>query len=261
MNNDKFESEMRKYELYHSIKVCDGSYPIIRVDGRSFSALTEKHYIKPFDINFHDVMTHVTKTLLDELDGVYAFTESDEISILLKRDTNLFDREVEKLVSISASIASVAFSIKSGIQGYFDARIWVGTSEPKVVDYFRWRQSDTTRCALNGWAYWTLRTAGYSARKASSILDQKSIDDKLKILFDYVIDFETVPAWQRFGTGLYWETYIKDGFNPITSQVVKVPRRMIKTDENLPSREAYSKFISDILGAESRDSVTIGFNS
>lgn len=250
MNNDQFESEMRKYELFHSIKVCDGAYPIIRVDGRSFSALTEKHYKKPFDIDFHAVMVHVTRTLLDELDGVYAFTESDEISILLDRDTNLFDREIEKLVSISASIASVAFSTKAGINGHFDSRIWVGTNESKVSDYFRWRQSDTSRCALNGWAYWTLRGAGLSARKASSLLERKTVDDKLKILTDHLVDFNTTPAWQRLGTGLYWETYLKDGYNPITQKTVQVPRRIIRLNENLPIKDAYSKFITDLLKEE-----------
>jgi len=137
MNNDLFEQEMRKYELFHSIRVTNDAYIVIRVDGRSFSSLTEKHFAKPFDIDLHEIMVDVSKTLLTELDGLYAYTESDEISILLNNKTQLFNREVEKLVSVSAGIASSKFSTRSGVMGHFDSRIWVGTSPSKVVDYFR----------------------------------------------------------------------------------------------------------------------------
>jgi tRNA(His) 5'-end guanylyltransferase len=261
MNNTQFEDEMRKYELFHSIKVGEGLYPVIRVDGRGFSGLTEKHFQKPFDINFHEIMVHVAQTLLVEFNGIYAFTESDEISILLDKSFNAFDRELEKLVSLSASVASVAFSQKANLTGHFDSRIWVGTTEPKVVDYFRWRQTDTERCALNGWAYWTLRTNGFSPNKASSMLKNKTVEDKHRILFDYVVDFNSVPSWQRHGTGLYWENYLKDGFNPRENKVVKVVRRQVKLDENLPTKDDYKKLILDLIGAQSRDSAVIAINS
>lgn len=261
MDNTQFEAEMRKYELFHSIKVGENLYPVIRVDGRSFSNLTEKHFAKPFDIEFHDVMVHVAKTLLAEFNGIYAFTESDEISVLLDKNFNTFDRELEKLVSLSASIASVAFVEKSGIRGHFDSRIWVGTTEPKVIDYFRWRQADTERCALNGWAYWTLRSMGYSPSKASSMLNKKTIEEKLSILAHYNVNFSATPLWQRHGTGLYWENYLKDGFDPKQNKVVKVVRRQVKTDENLPVKEAYKTLIYDLIGAQSRDSAVIAINS
>lgn len=260
MNNTKFEDEMRKYELFHSIKVAEGAYPVIRVDGRGFSGLTEKHFAKPFDIDFHEVMVHVAETLLTQFNGVYVFTESDEISLLLDKNYNAFDRELEKLVSLTASTASVAFSQKSGLTGHFDSRIWVGTTESKVVDYFRWRQSDAERCALNGWAYWTLRGHGYTVGQATSMLKSKTVEDKLQILSSRLVDFNTVPAWQRHGTGLYWENYLKDGFNPKENKVVKVVRRQVKLDENLPTKDEYKTLILDLIGAQSRDSAVISIN-
>ncbi|MFY0581846.1 hypothetical protein ACN28S_53015 [Cystobacter fuscus] len=48
----------------------------------------------------------------------------------------------------------------------FDSRVWLGVNEDAVLDYFRWRQADATRCALNGWCYWTLRKEGQSAAQA-----------------------------------------------------------------------------------------------
>lgn len=256
MNNDLFEQEMRKGELFHSIKVVDNEYVVIRVDGRSFSALTEKHFSKPFDIGMHNIMTDVAKTLLVEFDGIYVYTESDEISLLLDKDFNIFDREVEKLVSVSAGIASSKFSMKSGIMGHFDSRIWVGATPSKVVDYFRWRKSDAERCSINSYAYWTLRSTGLSPSKASSQLNNKTIDYKLQILADNQIDYQKVPEWQKHGTGMYWENYIKDGFNPKTGETVKVSRRQVKTDEHLPIKEEYSKFILDMIGSSSNESVT-----
>ncbi|MFB2877735.1 hypothetical protein [Floridanema aerugineum] len=44
----------------------------------------------------------------------------------------------------------------------------------QVTDYFSWRQADATRCALNGWCYWTMRKLGLSASQATAKL--KSIE-------------------------------------------------------------------------------------
>jgi tRNA(His) guanylyltransferase len=62
------------------------------VDGRSFSRLTERACQKPFDAKFHQRMTETAKGLIGTLQGTYAYTESDEISVLLPRHADLFDR-------------------------------------------------------------------------------------------------------------------------------------------------------------------------
>ena len=61
--------------------------------------LTERLVEKPFDRTFHEWMTKAAEGLLITLHAVCAYTESDEISVLLPRDTELFDREVERLQS------------------------------------------------------------------------------------------------------------------------------------------------------------------
>src|SRR5207249_1656476 len=67
-----------------------------------------------------------------------------------------FDRKLEKVVSLSAGIASAAFTQACGVPVHFDSRVWLGADAALVVDYFRWRQADAARCALHGWCYWTL---------------------------------------------------------------------------------------------------------
>jgi len=119
---------------------------------------------------------------------------------------------------------------------------------------------DAERCSLNTWAYWTLRSIGFSPNQASSALKRRSIDEKLQVLSNNAISFYGVPAWQKHGTGIYWEHYLKDGFNPKTNETVKVLRRQLKIDEHLPIKEDYAKLIFDILGSVSNDSVTISIS-
>jgi tRNA(His) 5'-end guanylyltransferase len=220
---------------------------VLRLDGRSFSRLTEAGFEKPFDPKFHELMCRTSEALVKELGAVFAFTESDEISVLLPWSSDLFDREVEKLVSVSASIAAGTFSLAFGAAVQFDSRLWVGARPEAVVDYFRWRQADAGRCCLNGWAYWTLRKAGKSVTEATTELEGRSVADKNELLFQHGINFNDLPAWQKRGAGVYWERFEKQGFNPKTGQSVPAVRRRLKIDRDLPLGDDYGGFIRGLL--------------
>ena len=111
---DDFEQRMRALEYFHDLRVLPGTWPVLRLDGRSFSRLTEARFEKPFDLRFHELMCQTTEALVTELGATYGYTESDEISLLLPNTSDVFDRSVEKLVSIAASIAGGTFSLGSG---------------------------------------------------------------------------------------------------------------------------------------------------
>jgi tRNA(His) guanylyltransferase len=247
MNPDELEARMRALECFHNLRVLPGTWAVLRLDGRGFSRLTEARFEKPFDPRFRDLMCRTSEALLEGLGATYVYTESDEISVLLPRESDLFDREVEKLVSISASIASSTFSLGLGAAAQFDSRIWVGAQPTLVADYFRWRQADAARCALNGWAYWTLRKTGDTVEQATNALMGQSVAFKNELLFKNGTNFNDVPAWQRRGTGFYWETYEKTGFNPKLGQAVSAVRRRVKTDGDLPVGDDYSRFIQSLL--------------
>ena len=251
MDNNAFEKQMRSLEYFHSLRLLPGAWVVIRVDGRGFSRFTESRFEKPFDLEFHRLMVQTAKALLEELHGIYAYTESDEISILFRPDWDFFDRSLEKVVSISASIATSTFTHAYGSIVNFDSRVWLGVDKSLVVDYFRWRQADATRCALNGWCYWTLRKAGENARTATAILDGQSVAFKNELLFQHGINFNELPIWQRRGVGLYWEEYEKQGYNPVQHQAVVSSRRRVKVDDELPMKEAYEEFICQLLNAAS----------
>jgi tRNA(His) 5'-end guanylyltransferase len=248
MNPDDFEQRMRDLEYFHDLRVLPGTWPVLRLDGRSFSRLTESQFEKPFDLRFHELMCKTTEALLSGLGATYGYTESDEISLLLPNTSDAFDRSVEKLVSISASIAGGTFSLALGAVAQFDCRIWMGAQKELVIDYFRWRQADAARCALNGWAYWTLRKAGRTVDEATSELHSQSVAYKNELLFQNGINFNDVPTWQKRGTGVYWETFQKEGFNPKLGQPVVTTRRRIKVDRDLPMAEEYGSFVAGFLG-------------
>lgn len=137
---------------------------------------------------------------------VYAYTESDEISLLFAQDENLFGRKLRKYNSTLAAEASARFSLLLGQVATFDCRISQLPSVEFVVDYFRWRNEDAARNALNAYCYWKLCAA-------------------------------------ERGAGLYWEAYEKRAVNPQTGEQVIAQRHRIKRDFDLPMKDGYSEFI------------------
>lgn len=243
MNADTFEAALRAREYFHSLTVVPGAWTVIRMDGRGFSRFTERRFDKPFDARFSDLMVTTAEAVLTELGGRYAYTESDENSVLFEPSLDLFGRGVEKLVSISAGIATAAFTHAVSEPAHFDARLWVGVCVSDVVDYFSWRQADAARCALNGWCYWTLRKAGQSRQQATAALERTSTADKNELLFCHGVNFNDLPTWQRRGTGLWWETYQRPGYDPVRQIEVTATRRRITVDRELPMKDAYRNLV------------------
>jgi tRNA(His) guanylyltransferase len=93
-----------------------------------------------------------------------------------------------------------------------------------------------------------LRKQGIDVGSATSRLERLSVSDKNELLYQQAgINFNDLPAWQKRGVGLYWETYHKEASSPITGQTVLAERRRVKTDLNLPMKDDYSDFIRELL--------------
>ena len=82
----EFEGRMRALEVFHTLRLPPGAWVILRLDGRGFSKFTEARFEKPFDARFHDGIVRTAQAVLEDLQGLYAYTESDEISVLFGRN-------------------------------------------------------------------------------------------------------------------------------------------------------------------------------
>ena len=178
------------YEEIPKTKLVRRMPVIIRIDGKAFHTFT-RGMLKPFDPVLMGAMQYTMKDLCENIQGcVLGYTQSDEISLLLidyKKLTSSawFDNEVQKMCSISASMATAYFSHnleaqlggwllehggQNGFEDYetlmkrktlfehalFDARCF-NIPKEEVANYFYWRQLDATRNSIEsvGQAYFS----------------------------------------------------------------------------------------------------------
>jgi tRNA(His) guanylyltransferase len=250
MKFDDLDAAMRVFETSHDHCVLPGVYMVARIDGRGFTTLTKDRakFEAPFDTRFRDLMVETSKHLMNcGFKVIYAFTESDEISLLFDLGIDVFGRKLRKYNSILAAEASSKFTLLFQDLAAFDCRISQLPSKKLVVDYFRWRHEDAHRNALNAHCYWVLRKEGLKKQQATFSLKGKSVAEKNELLFTRGINFNDLPNWQKRGIGFYWTEEEKPGFNPINNQAVTSRRKVIKTDMELPMRDDYSAFISQML--------------
>lgn len=129
---------------------------IIRLDGKAFHTFT-RGCEKPFDKN---IITSFDYTAIELLNNVQncklAYTQSDEISLLLTDYDNLeteawFDNNIQKMVSVSASLATARFNevYPSSKTALFDSRVFVIPEKEEVANYFLWRHKDCARNSIS----------------------------------------------------------------------------------------------------------------
>jgi len=151
------------------------TYTIIRLDGKAFHTFT-RGMDRPYDKKFMAAMDNTAKFLCEEIQGCeLAYVQSDEISLLLTDFTKIttdawFDGQVQKMVSVSASmaaakfnqemlgqiisgrdidIADTIFTMASQPLALFDARVFTIPDPVEVENYFVWRQKDAVRNSLS----------------------------------------------------------------------------------------------------------------
>jgi len=250
MKFDDLDKKMRVFETAADVCVLPNMFMVARLDGRSFTRLTKEvgQFKVPFDERFRDLMVATTESLMTcGFQVLYGYTESDEISLLFASEEQLFGRKIRKYNSTLAGEASAQFSVRLGQAASFDCRISQLPTPELVIDYFRWRNEDAARNALNSWCYWTLRKDGMNEQQATKRLLGQSVSQKNELLFQYSINFNDIPSWQKRGVGLYWEQYDKPAVNPITNEDVVARRRRIQTEYNLPMKNEYGEFVRSLL--------------
>jgi len=250
MKFDELDLKMRVYETSQDRCVLPNMYMVARIDGRGFTKLTKETHVfeAPFDERFRDMMVETVKHLMHcGFKVIYGYTQSDEISLLLDLQENVFARKLRKYNSLLAGEASAKFSLLLGAMGVFDCRISELPTKALVIDYFRWRNEDAHRNALNAHCYWRLRQDGFSRSEATKRIEKISTGEKNELLFAYGLNFNDFPTWQKRGIGIYWDTFEREGLNPITQEQTIVSRNELKIDYELPMKDQYSSFVSVLL--------------
>lgn len=256
MNFDELDRKMRVYEQSLDQTILPEMHMVARLDGRGFTRLTKKlmKFEAPFDARFRDCMAETTMHLMDcGFRVVYAYTESDEISLLFHPEESSFGRKVRKYNSILAGEASAALSIKLGRVAVFDCRMVPLPAVERVQDFFLWRQEDAHRNALNAHCYWLLRREGLNPTEATAKLEGQSVAYKNELLFSRGINFNALPSWQKRGIGIRREEYEKVGYNPVAGREETALRTRLTTDLELPLREDYAAMIARLCQARSDD--------
>ena len=181
---DQLGKRMKEqYEIRTRTYLPRRTYTILRLDGKAFHTFT-RGMKRPYDEDFMCMMDETALALVSEIQGAqFAYVQSDEISLLLtdfdKITTDAwFDGQVQKMVSVSASLATVKFNqlilkhiihkklydcefdgsmtriemldlIDETKLAEFDSRVFTIPDPVEVENYFIWRQKDAVRNSLS----------------------------------------------------------------------------------------------------------------
>lgn len=216
------------YEMIPKTKLMRRIPVIIRIDGKAFHTFT-RNFQKPFDDVLIESMQETMKYLCENIQGcVLGYTQSDEITLVLidyKRlnSSAWFDYEIQKLCSIAASMATMAFNkfffenskrymdkygypketmIKYGDQilayvkavnrgAMFDARCF-NIPKEEVTNLIYWRQLDASRNSIQ-----MVGQANFSHKE----LQNKSCNDIQDMLMTQKgINWNYLPTYQKRGS-------------------------------------------------------------
>lgn len=188
INKDSLGDRMKTYEYVTRNYLTRKIPVIIRIDGKAFHSFT-RGFKKPFDEIFVKSMQDTMKYLCENVQGcVLGYCQSDEITLVLvdyqnREASAWFDNNIQKMVSVSASMATLAFNrffmnnchqwyednidfdelilntdtdIKALFNAYtkacskgamFDSRVFTVPKE-EVINTLIWRQQDATRNSI-----------------------------------------------------------------------------------------------------------------
>jgi len=249
---DELGERIKGYEDCFRHTIPRKSCIILRLDGKAFHTLT-RGMKRPFDEDLRECMFQATLALCENIQNVkLAYTQSDEISLLLTDYENIktdawFDNNIQKMVSISASICTHAFNKEFNQRfstkkvAYFDSRVFLLPKE-EVCNYFIWRQKDCTRNSIN------MVAQSYFSHKECHKKNTSQLQDMLMLQKN--VNWNDYPIQYKRGVSFYKEI-ISKSVEALMIKGVKLPetvkRRVWKIDYEMPiltqDREYVDKWV------------------
>ena len=199
------------YELRTRTLLPRRTYTIIRIDGKAFHTYT-KSLNKPFDEDLIEAMDSTAIYLCKNIQGAkLAYVQSDEITIVMTDFDTLqtdawFDGEVQKIVSVSASMATREFNrvriiqqlangidikyILNGKLAEFDSRAFTIPFKEEVLNNIIWRQRDCVRNSISSVA---------QSLFSHTLLTGKNQSDMQEMCFEKGVNWNDFPEKQKRG--------------------------------------------------------------
>jgi len=227
MSGDSLGDRMKRYEDVSRHSLMRRTPVIIRIDGKAFHTFTkclplydESMKVGPYSEKMYTVMAATSRVLFDKIQNAqFVYSQSDEISILLKDwDTHetqqWFDGNLQKLTSVSSSIATAAFNFLFstirepnwvGDLAYFDARAF-NVPESEVVNYFIWRQQDASRNSIQMFGRHYFSHKQMHGRNVSQIQDM--------LMAEHQFNWNDAPTWMKRGFAVYRNPNSFDSSSP-----------------------------------------------
>lgn len=184
MDTSDLAKRMKDYEAISKTRLMKRCPVIVRVDGKAHHTFT-RGFERPYDEIYMKSMQETARYLCEHIQGVVlSYQQSDEITLVLVDYENInvspyFDYEVQKLCSIIASMATMAFNkyfynnadtsyaitrehgmmtaeLQSRFDTYwsaiekgamFDCRVF-NIPKDEVTNNIYWRQLDATRNSI-----------------------------------------------------------------------------------------------------------------
>lgn len=199
------------YEVRTRTYLPRRTYTIIRLDGRAFHTYV-RGLNKPFDEDLIEAMDSTAIYLCKNIQGAkLAYVQSDEITIVMTDFDTLqtdawFDGEVQKIVSVSASMATREFNrvriiqqlangidikyILNGKLAEFDSRAFTIPFKEEVLNNIIWRQRDCVRNSISSVA---------QSLFSHTQLTGKNQSDMQEMCFEKGVNWNDFPEKQKRG--------------------------------------------------------------
>jgi tRNA(His) 5'-end guanylyltransferase len=248
---DSLGDRMKKYENVTRTFLPIRMPIIVRVDGVAFHSYT-RGCERPYDNKLIDAMNKVAIKMCSYIQGAkLAFTQSDEISLLITNDDSYntqpwFDNNLNKILSVSAAVASSTMTLEStNIFGkekpaYFDSRVFI-LSKEDVNNYFHWRQMDCTRNSVS-----MLAQSLYSHKE----LYKKNSSELQELSFQKGHNWNNLPTSIKRGRVIRKVFKDSEVTNKKTGESIIVSRGSWEVDNEIPIFSRDKTYIENYLNKE-----------
>lgn len=248
LSKDSLGDRIKNYENAYRQNLPIRMPIILRIDGNAFHTYT-KGCKRPLDQNLVGVMNETAVYLCKNIQGCQlAYVQSDEISLLLVNYKTLdtqpwFDNNLQKIVSVSASMAGSIFTANSWKiwehkelgdmhaswkldikPAMFDSRAFILPKE-EVANYMLWRQQDATRNSVQ-----MLARTLYSHKQCTD----KNNSELQEMCFQKGINWNDCPTSQKRGRCIIKSKVLKSGTNQKTGETFEAVRSEWIVDNNIP---------------------------